>query len=236
MVMEYEAGRTEGETDPQALVLRLDGTDGPLAVLYNYTAHALTAGPAHRRFTADYPGVASAAIEDAFPGSVAIFVNGAAGNIHPRECMRDDFAAIERMGAALAEGIIAAATVAEPLAVDAIHLNVESLSFANRVDAELTVTIELVSLRLGRLVVAIMPGEQFVEFQLAFKQALKPDPAMFIAYANDWPGYVPTQASYAEGGYGVDLCTTDPAALSRTALPEGAGERMLEALLAGLGK
>ena len=30
--------------------------------------------------------------------------------------------------------------------------------------------------------------------------------SLIIAYANDWPGYVPTRASYAEGGYGVDLC------------------------------
>jgi hypothetical protein len=70
-----------------------------------------------------------------------------------------------------------------------------------------------------------------VEFQLAFKQQVDAEYATLIGYANGWPGYIPTRESYAEGGYGVDAYPGDPAELSRTCLPEGAGEAMLEALL-----
>ena len=62
-------------------------------------------------------------------------------------------------------------------------------------------------------------------------QALAPRPAFLIGYANGWPGYIPTEATYEEGGYSVDVFGSDPPALSRTALPRGAGEHILENLI-----
>ena len=53
-----------------------------IATVVNATCH-----PVHEmcipRVSADYPGVVSAALEAAHPGSVALFLNGAAGNINP---------------------------------------------------------------------------------------------------------------------------------------------------------
>ena len=71
--------------DPAVPVLRLDGAHGePVAVVYGFACHPVTAGPANRLVSAEYPGAASRLVEAAFDGAVALFVNGGAGNINPR--------------------------------------------------------------------------------------------------------------------------------------------------------
>jgi hypothetical protein len=46
-----------------------------------------------------------------------------------------------------------------------------------------------------------LPGELFVEYQLAAK-AMRPDlHVMMAAYGNYGPGYIGTAAAYPEGGY-----------------------------------
>ncbi|HIQ20557.1 MAG TPA: hypothetical protein EYH34_04870 [Planctomycetes bacterium] len=73
-----------GPVDPQIGVLRIDRTDGRvLAVLYNYAVHAYGGAP-DGGVTADLPGAASAFLEESLgPGAVAIFLQGAAGDITP---------------------------------------------------------------------------------------------------------------------------------------------------------
>jgi hypothetical protein len=61
--------------------------------------------------------------------------------------------------------------------------------------------IDLSCLRLGRMRVLHMPGELFVEYQLA-AQKLRPD--LFVAmaaYGDYGPGYIGTQIAYSQGGY-----------------------------------
>jgi hypothetical protein len=46
-----------------------------------------------------------------------------------------------------------------------------------------------------------MPGELFVEYQLAAKN-MRPDlKVMMAAYGDYGPGYIGTQIAYSEGGY-----------------------------------
>jgi hypothetical protein len=92
------------------------------------------------------------------------------------------------------------------------------------------VAVELSCFALGDLVGLTVPGELFVEYQLELRRRLAPRKVLLIGYANGWPGYIPTREAFAEGGYGVDPFPGDPPALSRTALPEEAGERILEEL------
>jgi hypothetical protein len=61
--------------------------------------------------------------------------------------------------------------------------------------------IDIACLHLGRARVLHMPGELFVEYQLA---AAKTRPDLFVAmaaYGDYAPGYIGTEAAYAEGGY-----------------------------------
>ena len=61
--------------------------------------------------------------------------------------------------------------------------------------------IDIACLRVGDARVLHMPGELFVEYQLAAK-AMRPDlHVMMAAYGDYGPGYIGTAAAYAEGGY-----------------------------------
>lgn len=86
--------------------------------------------------------------------------------------------------------------------------------------------IPLVCLRLGEARVLHMPGELFVEYQLA-AQEMRPDSFVAMAAYGDYgPGYIGTRVSYTQGGYETGI-------VSRVA-PEvedvlmGAMKRLLE--------
>lgn len=71
-----------GTMDPEIGVLRIDRTDGtPLAVIYNFACHPYITVP-KGGVTADFPGFASAVIEESLGNdAMAIFLQGAGGDI-----------------------------------------------------------------------------------------------------------------------------------------------------------
>lgn len=71
--------------DPTVGVLRIDRMDGsPLAILVNYACHPVIFGPDNRQYSADYPGVMTKAVRQAFDGKPqCMFLQGAAGDINP---------------------------------------------------------------------------------------------------------------------------------------------------------
>ena len=61
--------------------------------------------------------------------------------------------------------------------------------------------IDIGCLSVGKARVLHLPGELFVEYQLAAK-ALRPDlKVMMAAYGDYGPGYIGTARAYPEGGY-----------------------------------
>jgi len=61
--------------------------------------------------------------------------------------------------------------------------------------------IEIGRLRLGSVDIVHMPGELFVEYQLA-AQVLRPDAFVCMAAYGDYgPGYIGTEIAYSQGGY-----------------------------------
>ncbi len=68
-----------GLTDPSASVAAFDRADGsPLAILMLYACHPTTLSG--YLIGADYPGYAQDYVEEAFPGSTALFLQGCAGD------------------------------------------------------------------------------------------------------------------------------------------------------------
>src|SRR6185312_3747755 len=62
-------------------------------------------------------------------------------------------------------------------------------------------TIDVACLRLGNARVLHLPGELFVEYQLA-AQARRPDLFVALAAYGDYgPGYIGTEVAYPQGGY-----------------------------------
>lgn len=71
--------------DPTVSVLRVDTADGrPLAILVNYACHPVIFGSDNLEYSADYPGVMTKTVEDAFGGQpLCFFLQGAPGDINP---------------------------------------------------------------------------------------------------------------------------------------------------------
>jgi hypothetical protein len=72
-----------GPVDQDVPVLNVRGTDGsPRAIVFGYSCHA-TASPGDYQISADWPGYAQAAVETAFPGATAMFLNGTGADCDP---------------------------------------------------------------------------------------------------------------------------------------------------------
>ncbi|MBN2316135.1 MAG: hypothetical protein JXM79_19570 [Sedimentisphaerales bacterium] len=100
-----------GPMDPEIGIVRLDKVGGgTLAVLYNFAVHSYGGVP-DGAVTADLPGFASKLIEEAMgSGAIALFVQGAAGDITP--IRYKDFDApppTEQLGMMLGMSVITAA-------------------------------------------------------------------------------------------------------------------------------
>jgi hypothetical protein len=71
--------------DPTVSVLRVDTSEGtPLAVLVNYSCHPVVFGPDNLQFSADFPGVMTRTVEQAFGANppLCFFLQGAPGDIN----------------------------------------------------------------------------------------------------------------------------------------------------------
>jgi hypothetical protein len=65
-------------------VLRVDSAGGrPIARVVNFACHGVCDGGQYLDWSGDLPGAMSAALEDWYPGSTALFLQGAAGDVHP---------------------------------------------------------------------------------------------------------------------------------------------------------
>ena len=61
--------------------------------------------------------------------------------------------------------------------------------------------IDISSLRLGAVSLLHMPGELFVEYQLAARKMRSNEAVAMAAYGDYGPMYIGTRKAYAEGGY-----------------------------------
>lgn len=81
--------------------------------------------------------------------------------------------------------------------------------------------IDLTCLRLGKARVLHMPGELFVEYQLAAKK-MRPDCFVAMAAYGDYgPGYIGTSLGYEQGGYETSKPASNTAPVVETVLMEG---------------
>lgn len=62
----------------------------------------------------------------------------------------------------------------------------------------------------GKVLNLFLPGEVFIEYQLA-AQKMRPDAVVNVAaYGDDGPGYIPTAKAYLEGGYEPTVALSGP--------------------------
>jgi neutral ceramidase len=92
--------------DPGFSLLHVKQADGDTAVLGSYAAHATVLPASNLRFSGDYPGCWSAAVEER-TGGLALFLAGGVGSHAPR-AGAPGFEGAQQMGAALAAATVRA--------------------------------------------------------------------------------------------------------------------------------
>lgn len=197
-------------------VLRFKNPEGQVAgVLLFMAAHPTLAPAAEGLFSADFPGVFTSQMETLHPGAVALFVNGAAGDLRPKTGhFEDRFERLKSYGLTLAEKT--AGMSFDPIslegpwkgAVQKIRLprtqirlgwfKVPSL-IGNRVFPNKTY---FQAVRLGKLLFLTFPGEASAEtgWEMEHAALSRSFVPFFVGFANDYIGYMVPRRYYRDRG------------------------------------
>jgi len=99
-----------GFVDPELVVFRIDDARGdPLAILANFQCHGTVLAYENKVISPDWIGMARKTVEQALPGSLSLFFQGAAGNQGPVEGFSGDLGVAHRLGSILGNQIAAIA-------------------------------------------------------------------------------------------------------------------------------
>lgn len=220
----------EGLIDPMVSVVSFWNEDKPVVVLSYYAVHPQSyyrTGVANP----DYAGVARFFRQMAVPQALHIHFNGAGGNISAGKYNDGSPENRGILAERLADGMKRAyeATKFEPVSASDISWSVEPLPLplaknlediqkqmkkkdqvflANNMPKYVWLQrcqsgkqLDVRCLGVGRARILFLPGEPFVEYQLAAK-AMRPDLFVAVAAYGDYaPGYICTAKAYQEGGY-----------------------------------
>ena len=100
----------DGYVDRDLVVFRIDDANGDtLAVLANFQCHGTVLAYENKVISPDWVGMLRATVEQAFPGALALFFQGAAGNQGPVEGFTGDLTVAHRLGSILGHQVAAVA-------------------------------------------------------------------------------------------------------------------------------
>lgn len=203
----------EGVIDPMVSLVSFWNEDEPLAVLSYYATHPQsyyrTGVP-----NPDFPGIARFFRQLAVPDALHIHFNGAGGDIGAGKYNDGSHENRGILARRLAEGMKRAweSTELLPISANSARWEVEPVvlladTTKNNVYVERyksgRAKIDIQCLTLNNARILFMPGELFVEYQLAARK-MRPD--LFVAmaaYGDYTPGYIPTAVAFPQGGYEV---------------------------------
>ena len=104
----------DGYIDPELVVFRIDNAKGEaLAVLANFQCHGTVLAYENKFISPDWIGMTRATVEQAFPGAMCLFFQGAAGNQGPVEGFSGDLGVAHRLGRTLGHEVAAIASKIE---------------------------------------------------------------------------------------------------------------------------
>ncbi|MFA6945086.1 MAG: hypothetical protein WC220_04210, partial [Pedobacter sp.] len=220
----------EGLIDPMVSLISFWNNEKPLAVLSYYASHPQSyyrTGIANP----DFPGIARFMRQLAVPDALHIHFNGAGGNLTAGKYNDGSKENRLILAERLADGMKRAwnSTKREPVTANSVRWNTESVSLKpaagieNLEAAMKTQTSVFLSNNLSKLVwlrrlkagkkidlsvlsvgntrILHLPGEPFVEYQLAAK-AERPDLFVAVAGYGDYAvGYIGNAVAYSQGGY-----------------------------------
>jgi neutral ceramidase len=211
--------RVDGPLDPALGVLKVMGVDNrAVAVVWNYAIHGTALGRGNFRLSGDIMGDASARIEEQL-GVPALFVNGAVGDVSPRQRGWDGVAAA---GKILSGGVLALWPRIAPDADQRLGVTVETaalpspaLDLSNCLGrwiprgtrlglrSALPASADIVAAAVGRSAWVAIPGELETRLGQDIKDAGRPRFAhTFVAgLANAYQGYFLTPEHFRTSSY-----------------------------------
>jgi neutral ceramidase len=213
--------------DPAVYVLVVkDDLGKTRAVLVNYACHPSVLGPDNYEYSADYPGAMKRTVESQIPGATALFIQGGAGDINPyrdKEPVATQFKAMDEMGQALGKYVVGMLHKTKPITGE-LRTYSEVLEVNDRWNSNDKIPIGWTAGAFGdSFCFAALPGEPFVELQLAFREKTECRSTMLFGYSYSaggvWAGYIPTILASVQGGYGADYNTT---------VAVGTGEQLID--------
>lgn len=211
--------RLDQPLDPELGLLKVMDAEGrPVALLWNYAIHGTALGRGNSLLSGDLMADASARLEKE-TGAPALFVNGAAGDVSPRQ---RGWPGVESAGAALASAALAAwrtLPAGRDLTLAALESRVSlpgpALSVRNCTGRWLPAALRLglgwalptsatvTAVRIGATAWVTVPGELQTRLGLDIKTAGRRsfDETFVAGYSNDYLGYFLTRRDYGEPSY-----------------------------------
>jgi Neutral/alkaline non-lysosomal ceramidase, N-terminal len=215
-----------GPIDDAVQVVRLDTAAGkPMAVMIHYACHGTTLGGRNSKISGEWMGRMQAYVEKQFPGLGAIYIQGAAGDINPREVggldgnadnIENTYALGEEIGREVVR--VYRGLTPQPMAKPRVQIETTEILLPRRYlelfqdFTKTTVKAPTTAVRIGDMMWTTFPGEMFSSIGKQVKAASPATHAYVMGYTNGYIGYFPTQQAYAQGGYEVAVTHLDPAA------------------------
>jgi neutral ceramidase len=106
--MAYRVGDQDGLRDEEVGILQFtDDSGNQKVILFNYACHPVTLGYESNYISTDYPGRTREIIEEK-EGGMAVFMNGATGDLNPREAHFANPAKTDSVGERLGKAVLSA--------------------------------------------------------------------------------------------------------------------------------
>jgi len=213
----------EGLIDPILSTVSFWNEEKPVAILNYYASHPQSYYKLGITCP-DFPGIARFMRQLAVPDALNIYFTGAGANVGAGKYNDGSHENRGILAGRLADGMKRAweNTKRFPLAASRIKWTVEPVALPLDSVRSSKGTLwqrykegkkfDLQCLALNNARILFMPGELFVEYQLAAKK-MRPD--LFIAmaaYGDLGPGYIPTAEAFAQGGYEETVSNVTPGA------------------------
>ena len=216
----------DGGRETALPLLRFDFAARAPIVLFAYGTHPVVLPPSSLWYSADFPGRSRAWLEER--GWRALFVPGPLGDQAPTsslgplwpDTLEAQRAQANEIGAALGRAVLAGLGELPPSGRAELQA-VESVVQAppsdlrrfcplwwlgplsrRALDRELSRSVPIVAVRVGRAVLLALPAEPVSALGDEIRAQVDPGlDAFVIAHANDWIGYAVTEQDYAAGSY-----------------------------------
>lgn len=195
--------------DPKLWLLRVDTVDDkPLAALVNLTAHGTVLDADNMEQSGDWMAFTQAYMERERPGLIALYSNGAEGDISPNipdnSSTFDGAKAHGEIGGKAALALYDTLKPSREVKLDAKTSVIDLPASLTAALAGVGKQTTLQTLTINDALLIAIPGEPITQLGLALKEHARRQGSKYpviVGLANDHLGYFLTQAEYKKGGY-----------------------------------